>query len=168
MKRYSEIWWIMATFGTGYPILINFRQVRLKRLRITFDASQWHILHNMASSGPMWPVVDNGGQQWSRIKSLNELVHFKWELRDLGLVYQVKECKAPWDKIGRIWSNVSYNGPVFVILPRYDRLAPHLSLYYLFSEVLALSVRFDDIKIKVAGKRESGQKWSIIIQYEPF
>jgi len=43
----------------------------------------------MASTGPVWPNVGNGGQIWSRISSLNELVHVKAELRDLGLVYQV-------------------------------------------------------------------------------
>jgi len=85
----------------------------------------------MASTGPVFPVVGNGGQQLSRISSLNELVYFKAELRDLGLAYQVMECKAPLDRIGRIWSNVAYNGPVFVIVSRYDRLGPHLSLYYL-------------------------------------
>jgi len=29
----------MATFDTGYPILINFRQVRLKRLPMGYDAT---------------------------------------------------------------------------------------------------------------------------------
>jgi len=48
----------------------------------------------MASTGTACPVVGIGGQLWSRISSLKELVHFKAELRDLGLVYQVMECKA--------------------------------------------------------------------------
>jgi len=59
-------------------------------------------LNNMASTGPVLPVVGNGGQLLPRISSLNELVHFKVELMDLGLVYQVMECKALLDKIGRI------------------------------------------------------------------
>jgi len=67
------------------------------------------------------------------------------------------ECKALWDKIDRIWSNVAYNGPVFVIVSRYDRLGAYVTLYYLFWAALALSVRFDHIKVKVQGKRESGQ-----------
>jgi len=96
--------------------------------------------------------------------SFKELVLFQSELRDLGLVYQFIECKALWDKIGRIWTNVAYTGPVYVIVSRYDRLGPHVSLYYLFCAVLALFVRFDHIKVEVQGKRESGQKWSIIIQ----
>jgi len=118
----------------------------------------------MASTGPVWPVVGNGGQQWSRVSSFKELVHFKSELRDLGLQYQVIACTALWVKLGRTWSNVAYNYPVYVIVPKYDRLGPYVSLYYLFWAILALSVRFHRIKVKVPGKRESGQKWSIIIQ----
>jgi len=49
----------------------------------------------MASTGPVLPVVGNGGHLYSRISSLNELVHFKAELRDPGLVYQVVACTAP-------------------------------------------------------------------------
>jgi len=112
----------------------------------------------MASIGPVWPVVGNARQLLSGISSLNELVHLKSELRDLGLVYRVMECKARWDQIVRILSNVAYKGPVFVIAPRYDRLGSYLSLCYLFRAFLALSVRFDHIKVKVPGKRESGQK----------
>jgi len=118
----------------------------------------------MASTGPVWTVLGNGGRLWSRISSLNELVHFKAELWVLGLVFQVIACMALRDKIGRIWSSVAYNGPVFVIVSRYDRLRPYLSLHYVFWAALALSVRLEHNKIKVSGKSESGQKWSIIIQ----
>jgi len=97
---------------------------------------------------------------------LNELVHFKAELRDLGLVYQIIACTALWDKIGQIWSKVAYNCPVFFVVSRYDILGPCLSLYYHFWAILALQVKFDHITIKVSGKRESGQQWSKIIQYE--
>jgi len=48
----------------------------------------------MSCTGPVLPVVGNGGQLLSRISSFNELVHFKAELRDIGLVYQVMECKV--------------------------------------------------------------------------
>jgi len=156
----------MATLDTGYPILINFRQVRQKRLGMGYVASQWHILHNNASTGPVWPVLCYGGQLWSRMSCLNDLVHFKSVLRDLGLVYQVTECNALWDKIGRIWSGVAYNGNVFVTVSRFDRLVPCLSLYYLLWAALSLSVRLDYNNIKVPFKRESSQKRSIIIQYE--
>jgi len=94
-----------------------------------------------------------------------ELVHLKAELRNLCLVYQSIACTALWDKIGQIWSKVAYNGSVFVVVSRYDRLAPYLSLYYHFWAILARSVKFDHITIKVPGKRESGQKCFIIIQY---
>jgi len=126
MKRYSEIWRIMATLDTAYPILINFRQVRLKRLRMPYEANEWHILRYKAFTGPVWPAVGNGGQLWSRISSLIELVKFMAELRDLGLVYQVIACTALWDEFGQISSKVAYNGWVFVTVSRYDRLGPHL------------------------------------------
>jgi len=125
------------------------------------------MLHNMASTGPVRPIVGNGGQLWSRISSLNELVHFKAELRHLGQVYQVIACTAVWDKFGQISSKVAYNGPVFITVSRYDRLGPYLSLHNHFSTVLGLSVMFDHISIKDTLKRESGQKWSIIKHYEP-
>jgi len=163
MSRYSEIWRIMVTLDTGYPILINFRQVRLKSLRTTFDASQWHILLNIASTGPVWPVVGYGVQLWSRISSLNEIEHIKAELRDLGLVHQVIAYTALWDKIGQISSKVAYNGPVTVTVSRYDRLGPYLSLHYLFWTVLALYVIFDHVTINEPRKRECDQKWSIMI-----
>jgi len=59
---------------------------------MTYDDSYRYILHNMASTGPVRLVVGNGSQLWSRISSLIELVHFKAELSDLGLVYQVIAC----------------------------------------------------------------------------
>jgi len=143
--------------------MINFPQVRPKWLRMGYDANKWHILHNMAFNRPVWSLVGNGGQLWSRISSLNELDYFKAELRNLGLIYLVMECRVLWEKIGQIWSKVAYNVPTIVIVPRYDRLGAYLSLHYLFWAILALSVRFDYIIVKVPGERESGQKWSIII-----
>jgi len=94
------------------------------------------------------------------------LVHFKAELRDLGLVYQVIACTALCYRIVQISSKVAYNGPVFVTLSRYDRLRPYLYLHYLFQAVFALSVMFDHIKIKEPRKHDSDQKWSLIIRYE--
>jgi len=116
----------------------------------------------MAFTGPLWSVVSNGGQLWSRISSLHELVHFKAELRDLGLVYKVIACTALWDKICQVCSKVAYSGPVFVIVSRYDRLGSYLSLYYLFRAILALSVRSDHIKIKVPGRAKVARNgpWS--------
>jgi len=83
----------------------------------------------MASTDPVLPVAGNGGQLLSRISSLNELVHFKAELWDLGLVYQVIACTAVWDKFGQNSSNVAYNGPVYVTVSSYDTLGPYLSLH---------------------------------------
>jgi len=151
MSCHTEVWPIMATVDKVYPILINFRHVRLKRLRIGYSATLWQMLHNMASTGPVWSVVGNGGQLSSRISSLNELVHFNAKLRDLVLVYQVMEWKALLGRIGRIWSNMAYYSPVFVIVSRYDGLGSYFFLYYLFRAILALSVKFHHIKIKVPG-----------------
>jgi len=68
----------------------------------------------------------------SKISSLNELAHFKAELRYLGVVYQFIACTAVSDLFDQISSKVAYNGPVFVTVPRCDRLGPYVSLYNLF------------------------------------
>jgi len=120
----------------------------------------------MASTCPVIPVVGNGGQLLSRISSLNELVLFKAELRDLGLVNQVIACTAVWDMFGQISSKVAYNGPVFVTVSWYDSFGLYLPLHYLFWAVLSLSVRLGRNRVKVQCKRESSQKRSIILQYE--
>jgi len=120
----------------------------------------------MASTGPVLLVAGNGGQLLSGISSLTDLVHFKAELRNLGLVYQVIAFTAVWDEFGQISSKVACQVRVFVTVSRYDRLGPYLSLHNHFWEVLWFSVMFDHISIKEPQKGESGQKWSIIKQYE--
>jgi len=47
----------------------------------------------MASTSPIRLVVGNASHLWSRISSLIELVHFKAELRDLHLLYQVMNVR---------------------------------------------------------------------------
>jgi len=121
----------------------------------------------MTSTGPVWLVVGNGGQLWSTISSLGEEGHFMAELRDLGLVYQVIACTAVWDMFGLMSSKVAYNSTVFITVSRYDRLGPYLPLHNHFWAVLGLYVMFDHISIKETLKRDSGQKRSIIKQYEP-
>jgi len=167
MNRYSEIWRIMAILGTGYPIVINSLQVRLKSLRMTYVASQWHILHN---NGIYWSHMTCCRQWWPTV-----IKNIKFE-RDSPLQDRIEwprssisgyGMKALWDKIGQIWSKVAYNGPVFVIVSRDDILGPCLTLYYHLWIILAFYVKYDHIMIKVPRKRESGQKYSIIIQYEP-
>jgi len=51
----------MATFDTVYPILINFRQMRLKRLHTSYVASQWRILHN---NSIYWSRMTSFRQWW--------------------------------------------------------------------------------------------------------
>jgi len=141
LTQHIQFWFILGMSAwNSYVCLIS-------------TAAKLQILHNMACNGPVIPVVGNGGQQWSRISSLKELVHFKTELRNLGLVYHVMAFLALWDKVGQFWSKIVYNGPTFVVVSRYDRLLPYLSLYYLF---FGLLVRFDHIAVKVPRKRKSG------------
>jgi len=56
---------------------------------MSYDANECQSLHKMAPIGLLWTVVVNGDQVYSRISSLNEIVHFQVELRKLRLVYQV-------------------------------------------------------------------------------
>jgi len=149
---------------------------------LTQHSEFWSIFDKCAWKGYVWLMTPDSGiyfiigiywfrmtccvgvQLWSTISSLNVLVLFMSELRDLCLVYQVIACTALWDKTGQFSSKVAYNRPVFVTVSRFDRLGPYLSLYYIFRALLAPSVRFDLIKVEVQGKRESGQKLIIIIQ----
>jgi len=126
MSNYGRIWHSIANsdhFSTSATE------------KATYDlCRQWHILHNMSSTGAVWPAVGNGGQLWSRISSLIESVQFMAELRDIGLVYQVIACTALWDEIGQISSKVAYNGWVFVTVSRYDRLGPYLPCITFFEK----------------------------------
>jgi len=134
MTCYREIWPIMATFDTVYPILINFRQVRKKRLHMTYVASQWHILHN---NGIYWSRITCFRQWWPAIvKNIKfELVRpLQVRIEGPRSILSGLECTALWDMIGRIWSGVAFNGPVFVRVSRYDRLGPYLSLHYFLEQ----------------------------------
>jgi len=120
----------------------------------------WHL---MVPYGLLWEMLANYGQEYK----FEQVSPFKAKLNNLGLVYQITACTTLRDKIGQISCKVAYNSPVFVTVTRYDRLGPYLSLYNLFWAVLWLSVVFDWISIKETLKRESVQKYSIIIQYKP-
>jgi len=43
----------MATFDTTESILINFVNVRLKWIRMSYDVNEWQTLHNAISNGPV-------------------------------------------------------------------------------------------------------------------
>jgi len=122
-----------------------------------------------ALHGIYWSRMTCCRQWWSTmVKNIKliDLVHFKAEWRDLGLLYQVIAYTAVWDKFGQIRSKVAYNGPVFVTVWRYDSLVPSSYLHNLFWEVMLFSVVLNHILIKETRKRESGQKWSITKHYE--
>jgi len=141
--------------------VFNFGGLKKNWLRMNSDFMEWQTLHYKTYKGPVWPHLVNGDYAWSRIWSMNDLVHIQAEV-SIGLRYQVMAEMVLWCKIEQIWSYVAYNGPIFVIVSRYDRLGPYLPLCYLFWAILALSIRFDHFAIKVPGKRENYQKWSII------
>jgi len=88
----------------------------------------------MASNVPVRLVVGNAIQLLSRTSSLNGLVNFKAQLKTLGQLYQGTECTTLSDKMCQISSKVAYIGPLFVIVPRHDKLGPYMSLYYLFEQ----------------------------------
>jgi len=165
MSCYCEVCPFMATFVAAELIVVNFEELIRNWLRKSFDDRDIRTFHNSASNSPVCHPLVNDDLVCSRVWSMNALVHIGPEEWNLGLVYQVMACTVFWDKIGQIWFKGVYNGPIFVMASKDDRLGLYLSLYYLLWAILALTVRFGRIAIKVPGKDHSGQKWSIIMQY---
>jgi len=110
----------------------------------------WHLWSRITCCRKWWPAI---------VKNIKFERYSPPQVRIEGPRSSISgyECNALWNKIGRIWSGVVYNGPVFVSVSRSDSLGPYVSLYYLFCAVLALSVRFDHIKIKVPGSAKVGR-----------
>jgi len=70
MTNYGHIWHSISNtdqFSTSAPEMATYALWGQLLADVT----------HMASTGPVWPVVGNGGQLWARISSLDELVHFK-------------------------------------------------------------------------------------------
>jgi len=63
---------------------------------MSYNDHKWQTfhMHIIASNGLVCPVVISDDQLWSRIASMNELVHIRAELRNLGQVYQVMPSSA--------------------------------------------------------------------------
>jgi len=150
MSCCSEVCPFMATFDAAQ--FVNFEELSLNWIRIPSDTKEWRTLHYKASNGPVWPHLVNGDHVWSRIWSMNDLVHIEADVRILGLRYQVMAGKAIWGKTARIWPKVSSNGPMYVLVARYDKFCPYLCLHYQFWRISTLSGRFDHIVIKIPSK----------------
>jgi len=61
---------------------------------------------------------------------VNDIVHIEEEVRNLDLRYQVMADMALWGMMEQVWPKVGYNGPIYVLVSRYDKLWPYLYLYY--------------------------------------
>jgi len=46
-------------------------------------------------------------------------------MRNLGLRYQIMAGMALQSKIEQIWLKVAYNGPVYILVARYDNFWPY-------------------------------------------
>jgi len=57
----------MATFDAAQVILLNFEELILNRLIMSFDAKVWPTRHNAACNGPIWFHLVKGDYIWSRI-----------------------------------------------------------------------------------------------------
>jgi len=125
MSCCSEVYPFMATFHTAQHILVNFDPLILNFLRMSFGDKEWQILHNMASSGPVWPLLATGDHVWSSLWSMNDLDRIEAEMRNLGHRYQVIAGMALWGKIEHICSKVVYNGPIYVRVTRHDKFRPY-------------------------------------------
>jgi len=125
MSFCSEVCPSMATFVAPQVILSNFEVLILNRLRISFDAKVWQILHNTASNGSVWPHLVNVVDVWSRTWSVNVLGLIEAEVKNIGLGYQVMAGMAVWSKIEQIWPKGAQNGPLYILVARCNKFWPY-------------------------------------------
>jgi len=97
----------MAIFHSAQLIQVNFAELSLNWLHMSFDENDLHTLHNTASNDPVRPHLVNGDHLWSKVWSMNDLVLIEAKVRNLGLRYQVMTGKEFWGNIERIWANVA-------------------------------------------------------------
>jgi len=112
----SEVCPFMATFDAAQLVLANFEELSLNWLRLSFDTKEWQTLHKTNCNGPIWPHLVNGDHVWSRVWSMNDIVHIEAEVHNLGLRYQFMAGMSLWGKIAQIWLKVTYNTPVYVLV----------------------------------------------------
>jgi len=63
---------------------------------------------------------------------MNDLVRIEAEVRNLALRYQIMAGMALSGKVEQIWPRVAYNGPIHILVARYDNFWPYLCLHYQF------------------------------------
>jgi len=148
MSCYSEACPIMSTFDVTQLNMFNFVELSLNWLCMSFDDNDLQTLHNTASNGPVWPHLVNG-DVWSRIWRMIDLVYIEAEVRNLGRRYQVMANMALWGQIDQIWPKVAYNGPMHVLVGRYDKFWLLYCLHYQFWPISTLSGKFDHIAIQM-------------------
>jgi len=121
---------------------------------MAFDAKGWHILIqlNTAANGPVCPNLVNGDHVWSRIWSMYDLFLMEAEVRNLGLRYHVMACMALWGQREQILPKESYNGPIYILVPRYDKFLRYYWLHYQFWPISTFSRRFDHLASKKPSK----------------
>jgi len=62
---------------------------------------------------------------WSRIWSMIDFDHIEAEVGNLGLRFLVMGGTAFWNKIKQIWPKVALNGPIYILVARYDNFRPY-------------------------------------------
>jgi len=92
---YIHLWTHLTQRSSFWSIFMNRLWIGYKSL----STSEWQILYNTASNGPVRPHLVNGDHVWSRIWSMNDLDHIEAEVRNLGLTYQIMACMALWGEI---------------------------------------------------------------------
>jgi len=121
IARYVPLWLHLKQRSSFCLILKNWLWIGYVRLWTPKSGR----LHNTGSNGPEWPHLVNGDHLWSRIWSMNDLVHIEAEVMNLGLRYQVMAGMALLSQIEQIWPKVVYNGPIYVLEARYDKFWPY-------------------------------------------
>jgi len=56
---------------------------------------------------------------------MNDLAHIEAKVRNFGLRYHVMAGNALLGRIEQIWPKVAHNGPVYVLMVRYDIFWPY-------------------------------------------
>jgi len=125
MSCSSEVCPFMATFHAAQLILFNFEELSPYWLSYVFRRQDFQTLRNTASNGPVLPHLVNGNHVCCKIWGMDNLIHIEADVRNLGLWYQVMAGIALWGRIKQIWPKVAYDGPIYVLVARYNKFWPY-------------------------------------------